>query len=304
MRRADASTTPKLRRPIPWAVLLVVSALLTGLSMTGAASATQPSAARDRVRPDFRVATFNVLGYNHTVPGGDRKGFADGRTRTNYALRILNYWDIDVVGFQEFQTENRERFMKLTGDTWAHYPGDTLARIDMHNSIAWRTDTWQLIESHTVKIPYFFDWQVNMPYILLKHLKSGRLVWFANFHNPANSHGNAEPKRTEAMRRQVVLANRLYATGMPVVFTGDFNEREDYFCGLTRGAPMKASQGGSVGISSTCRPPTGPTARLPIDWIFGSTNLTFTKHKHRDGKLVQKTTDHPVIFADVALPPA
>ncbi len=72
MRSDDASNTPRLRRPTAWAVLLVLSALLTGLSLTGAASASTPASARDTLRPDFRVATFNVLGYNHTVPGGDR----------------------------------------------------------------------------------------------------------------------------------------------------------------------------------------------------------------------------------------
>jgi endonuclease/exonuclease/phosphatase family metal-dependent hydrolase len=281
-------------------VLLVLGALVSAVALSGSADASAAHRRREN-KPLFRVASFNLLGFKHTAPGGDRKGFADGRTRMGYAVNFLNYWRVDVVGFQEFQTEQRDKFMSLTGSTWDNFPGDSMSRIDMHNSIAWRTAEWQPIEKHTVKIPYFDGEPVNMPYVLLKNVATGRLVWFANFHNPASVYGPAQKWRNEAMQREVKLANTLNATGIPVILTGDMNENTEYFCGMTTGAPMKAAAGGSFGTSTCSDYPPRP---MGIDWIFGSNYLTFSHYHRREGKLVQKTTDHPVVFADVTLPPA
>ena len=297
MSRAAAGSTPTRRHRLSLAILLVLAALVGATALSGSADASSQRRRDDK--PLFRVASFNVLGYKHTAPGGDRKGFADGRTRMGYAVNFLNYWRVDVVGFQEFQTEQRQKFMSLTGTSWENFPGDTMNTIDMHNSIAWRTGEWQAIEKHTIKIPYFDGDPVDMPYVLLKNLSSGRLVWFANFHNPASVYGPAQKWRTEAMHREVKLANNLNATGIPVLLTGDMNENTEYFCGMTTGAAMKAAAGGSFGTSSCSDYPPRP---MGIDWIFGSNYLTFSHYHRREGKLVKKTTDHPVVFADVTLP--
>jgi endonuclease/exonuclease/phosphatase family metal-dependent hydrolase len=275
-------------------VFLVLGALLSTMAFAGPAEAHH----RHANNTDFRVASFNLLGYSHTGKHG-RDGFTDGRTRMGYANRFLNYWGIDVVGFQEFQPEQRATFMSLTGSSWENFPGDTMSRIDMHNSLSWRTAAWQAIEKHTIKIPYFDGEPVDMPYVLLKNIATGRLVWFANFHNPASVYGPAQKWRTEAMHREVKLANTLNATGIPVILTGDMNENTEYFCGMTTGAAMKAAAGGSFGTKSCSDYPPRP---MGIDWIFGSNDLTFSHYHRREGKLVQKTTDHPVVFADVTLP--
>jgi endonuclease/exonuclease/phosphatase family metal-dependent hydrolase len=298
--RAAAGSIRPRRHRLSLVILLVLAALVGATALSGSADASTAQRRRTN-QPLFRVATFNLLGFKHTVPGGDAKGFADGRTRMGYAVSFLNKWGVDVVGFQEFQPEQRDRFMALTGRSWDHFPGDTMSRIDMHNSIAWRTAEWQPIQKETIKIPYFDGELVDMPYVLLRNLATGRLVWFANFHNPASVRGPAQKWRTEAMRREVALANTLDATGIPVVFTGDMNENIEYFCGMTTGAPMKAAAGGSFGTRSCSDYPPRP---MGIDWIFGSLNLTFSHYSRREGRLVQKTTDHPVPFADVTLPPA
>ncbi|MDX6324742.1 MAG: hypothetical protein QOK15_1096, partial [Nocardioidaceae bacterium] len=194
MSRAATDPTPHRRTGLGWAVFLVLGALLSTMAFAGPAEAHH----RHANNTDFRVASFNLLGYSHTGKHG-RDGFTDGRTRMGYANRFLNYWGIDVVGFQEFQPEQRATFMSLTGSSWENFPGDTMSRIDMHNSLSWRTAAWQAIEKHTIKIPYFDGEPVDMPYVLLKNIATGRLVWFANFHNPASVYGPAQKWRTEAM---------------------------------------------------------------------------------------------------------
>ena len=51
----------------------------------------------------FRVATFNVLGFGHTEPGGDRKGWANGRKRMLWATRVITASRVNLIGFQEFE---------------------------------------------------------------------------------------------------------------------------------------------------------------------------------------------------------
>lgn len=278
-------------------ILLALLSLQGPIGVSRTAAATQPPARTVVLDAPFRVATFNLLGYGHTAPGGNRSGYADGVTRMNYTYRLLTRHGIDIVGFQEFQTEQFERFNELTAGTWGTYPGDTLTRAAMHNSIAWRNDTWELVEADSIPIPYFDGVEIRMPFVLLRNLETGRLVYFANFHNPANARGPAERWRNEATARQIELALTLRRSGLPVVFTGDFNEREDYFCQLTAGAPMKAANGGSTGT------PCAPPAQMRIDWIFGSTNFRFLLYEEKEGRLVRRASDHPLIFSDLALRP-
>lgn len=277
-------------------VCLALLSMQTPVSLDRAAAATAPPTRTVELGESFRVATFNILGYGHTAPGGNRRGFEDGITRMSYTYRLLNRNAVDIVGFQEFQTEQFQRFNELTAGAWDTYPGDQLSRAAMHNSIAWRTDTWRLVEAQSIPITYFDGAEIRMPFVLLLNLETGRMVYFANFHNPADARGPAQRWRDEATRRQVALALQLRRSGLPVVFTGDFNERETYFCRLTGGAPMKAANGGSTG--TPCTPPD----TMRIDWIFGSTNFRFLSYQVLEGRLVRKASDHPFIYSDMALP--
>lgn len=304
--------------PIPSGKTLLAAALVLALCATlvlavrgdrDPAAATAPSGARamagDTEEPvvrhaPFRVANFNVLGYSHTAPGGSRYGkYADGVTRMTWTYDLLNRYRISVVGFQELQTKQLRRFRTLAKSSWGVYPADQLDGMAMNNSIAWRTDTWQLLEARTTPIPYFRGRLVQMPYLLMRHVPTGRLAWFANFHNPANPSDLPDQQRwrDEATRRQVALANRLRQSGIPVVFTGDFNERGKYFCRLTLGAPMQSASGGSYN-STECLPP----ADMIVDWIFGTLDYEFTNYAARRGYLVRRASDHALVIADGALP--
>jgi hypothetical protein len=76
---------------------------------------------------------------------------------------------------------------------------------------------------------------------------------------------------------------------------GDFNEREEAFCAVTRSAPAVAANGGSAG------PPCVPPATTGIDWIFGTKNIAFSNYRRLRGGLISQATDHPVIVADAEL---
>jgi endonuclease/exonuclease/phosphatase family metal-dependent hydrolase len=309
-RTAQVGTT----RPFWWlptigTLAVALAALLAGAVLTGQTPApdrnapvleTPFSRMAQSTTPLSRVASFNVLGANHTDgPKATKTNFASSTVRTPNTLKILNNNGVDIVGFQELNRVQHDQFMKLTGDSWDMYPGDELTNYATHNSIAWRTAEWKLLEANTIPITYFNGTLVPMPYLLMRHVATGRLVWVANFHNPASTRNRAPQLewRLKAKAAQVALANRLHQTGVPVIITGDMNERASYHCSMTSLAPMRAANGGSVGTTRCVAP-----KDTRIDWIFGSSFLKFSSYLAQRTPLVQRTTDHPLVVADVTVP--
>ncbi|RHW25915.1 hypothetical protein D0Z08_16370 [Nocardioides immobilis] len=250
----------------------------------------------------FRIASFNVLGYSHTKPGGNKCcRWAGGVARMASAVQLIRGNNFHVVGFQEFEKEQYGAFLSMTGGGWQVYPGLRLGTNPVRNSIAWDTSTFELVSAHTTPIPYFHGHMVPMPYVLLKHRETGRLSWFINIHNPASVRGPAQHWRDLATSREIALMRDLqkpragYPLGIPTFLMGDFNEKAEAFCRVTAGANAQAANGGS---STPCRLP----GNHGIDWIFGTREgVTFSNYARLSGGLISRTTDHPLIYSDVTL---
>jgi Endonuclease/Exonuclease/phosphatase family len=245
----------------------------------------------------FRVGTLNVLGDSHTAKGGNKKGWASGYTRMGWAYSQIMQADLDVVGFQEFETPQYHRFQSLGGSAWDVYPGPALDRGSIRDSIAWRTDTWTFVEGTSISIPYFHGQPIRRPVVKLQNVESGRQVWFFNTHNPASTPrwGNNARWRSAAISKETELANELGSDGTPVVFTGDYNDRAPAFCPLTSRTDLVAANGGSSG--SACRLPSSPG----IDWIFGS-GMEFSKFVSARHDITGRVTDHPFVYAEADIP--
>jgi endonuclease/exonuclease/phosphatase family metal-dependent hydrolase len=316
MRTSVAARTAghELNRPAWWVptigtLAIALAALLAGAVLTGRTPAPAPDAptlqtpfskVAKTTAPVSRIASFNVLGANHTDgKRAKKRQFANSAVRTANIPQILSNNGVDIVGFQELNRTQHDRFMGLVGKKWDMYPGDELTHYATHNSIAWRTAEWKLVDANTIPITYFNGTLVPMPYLLLRHIATKRLLWVANFHNPGSTrHRPPQHKwRAKAKNAQIGLANRLHKTGVPLIITGDMNERETYHCSMTSRAPMKAANGGSVGTSRCVAP-----RDTRIDWIFGSTRLRLFHYLAQRTPLVQQTTDHPVVLSDVAIP--
>jgi hypothetical protein len=242
----------------------------------------------------FNMATFNLLGSSHSKAGGSSARWGPGTQRMRGAMRILGQHQVSVVGFQEFQPDQRATFRReATG--WEMYPGLSMGRRAGENSVAWRSDTWEMVKPGLIPIPYFNGRIRPMPYVLLRNKQTGVQAYFSTFHNPANINGNMQRYRTEATNREIKLFNQLETTGIPQFVTGDMNERNEYFCRVTGSTPLTAAAGGSN--SGRCAPPK-PTQ---IDWIFGSPGVQWSNYLIDRGQLVRRTTDHPVVVATVTV---
>lgn len=244
---------------------------------------------------EFVISSFNILGSTHTT---NSSRFAPGPVRARYAAQLLLAHEVEIVGFQEMQNNQRDVIQNIVGDRYAMFPGASMSERESVNSIAWDVTRWEAVDSRTVDIPYFGGRIRKMPVVRLQNRSNDAQVWVGNFHNPADAHGPAQRWRDEAKRIQIDLANDLIeADGIPVLFTGDFNDREDVFCPMVGLTPLEAADGGTSNASG-CRPPV-PTR---IDWIFGS-DVTWISYLADEGPLVRRTTDHPMIVAHAVLEP-
>lgn len=248
-----------------------------------------------RIQPfEFRVASYNVLGDSHTGPGGNKPGFPDGGPRMDMAIAALRNNGIDVVGFQEFEQSQFAMFSARAGE-YSLYPGMSLGNRSVRFNIAWRSSVWRLVEGRTLSIPYAGGNRIAMPVVLLESISTGRKAWFANFHNPADtpSLGNNARWRAEAASIEVSYLTELHqSTGQPVIATGDYNERAEIFCRFTAGGVFTAAAGGSS--AGGCAPP----ARMEVDWIFGSTGVSFTDYAATD---TGQASDHRLIHSTATL---
>jgi len=213
------------------------------------------------------------------------------------AWSLINQADLDVIGFQEFEDPQYARFRSLAGSGWSLYPGPSLDRGSIRDSIAWRNDVWELVEANSISIPYFHGQMIRRPVIKLKNKQSGREVWFFNTHNPATtpSHGNNAHWRGVAIGIEVRLANQLAADGTPVVFTGDYNDRAEVFCPIVGGTDLEAANGG--GYSGGCDTPD----HMDVDWIFGS-GMQFSNFVSASQGIVGRVSDHPFVYAQGYIP--
>jgi endonuclease/exonuclease/phosphatase family metal-dependent hydrolase len=247
----------------------------------------------------FTTATFNVLGNSHTQKGGHAHGLASGVQRMGRTVDLLQSYGVDVVGFQELQIKQYSEFLRLAGDEFGIYPGPEQNRRSKQNSIAWRTSVFDLVEGRPLMIPYFDGQNWAMPLVRLRHKATGQEFYMMTVHNAATMKrtGNQTRWREAAMRKEIRIAHELSSTGLPVIVTGDMNDRVTYFCNFTASGEMHAAAGG--GNSGSCQPPPASIAR--VDWIFGSRDVSFSDYRFIKDAEVLKVSDHPLILTETVL---
>ena len=241
----------------------------------------------------FRVASFNVLGASHTTSTQSHYGRSTGKVRARWTVQVLNRHRVDVVGLQELEPVQFRVIKGLSGRAWQMYPGMRHGARSLANSVAWRTDSWQLVRAERFSIPYFGGRTRTAPAVLLRHRETGVLVGFVNVHNPATTPrwGDNRRWRAAALRIEADVATRFRREGFPLVVTGDFNGVLKPFCVLSRVGGLSAANGGESGHRCV------PSKRSGVDWIFGSQQVRFLDYVQDRTALVRRTSDHPIVVA-------
>jgi hypothetical protein len=235
--------------------------------------------------PDFGVAMLNILGSNHTQ--GGKGGYAPGTSRAHSATQMLLARDASIIGFSEIQ---RDQLAVFTNNApgYAVYPGTSLGSPGIPTTVAWNTAVWELVEAHTVTIP-FVGQQRPAPVVRLAHVESGAEIWVMNIHN---SPGGMEAEREHAEAIELAKIRELEATGIPIILTGDFNEKQEALCDFTA-TSLESAVGGGY-----CYPPPQP---MRVDWIFASEGFSVNSWDVTRTAPVPYITDHAALFARLSL---
>lgn len=239
----------------------------------------------------FRVGTFNVLGSQHTAPGGGRQSYPPASTRTPASVRLALKHGVDVLGTQELQAD---QLAGLTGGTgMAAYPGTAWGSVETDNSILYDPGLFEFVSGDRFTLT-FMGRPRPQPILRLRHRASGREFYVVNTH-PSAGDGVYAAQRRAGQSALVSVVNNLRAEGLPVLVTGDMNDREAFYCAVVPPTGMSAANGGSHG--SGCQPPPSP---VPVDWVVGS-GTTWSGYWRDTTPVTQRTSDHFFISATARL---
>jgi endonuclease/exonuclease/phosphatase family metal-dependent hydrolase len=281
-RREDVSGSARRSAPTSYRVHRGTSLQLTP------AARLRIKAARQALLPktsSFLFATLNVLGSQHSAAKG---GFGPGTSRAYREAALLRARGIDLIGLQEVQKDQGAVLAaQLPGYTV--WPRESLGPQGYRLQMAWRDDRFTLVEGKSTT--YLFDhMHIPLPYALLRDNKTGAEFWFINAHN---SPEGLQAERVVSSGIEARLVQQLKATGHPVLLAGDLNEHASVFCRLAAAAGLKSANGGYY--SGGCHYPQGP---LRIDWLMGSSDVTFSSYRQDHTTISAGESDHYLILAD------
>lgn len=273
-------------------LLAAVPLLLASLALAGPSATASSTTAARPTSPSFEIATFNVLGSQHTL--GD-PAWRSGKARARITADVVEREGIDLIGLQEVQADQLKVLTRRL-ERYAVWPGTALGRGGMRLQIAWKR--WLFRKLDHGSITTAFDRQLRpVPWVLLEHRATGRKLYVVDVHNSARE---LEDERDSATRQEVALVRKLRATGRSVFVVGDMNEHTEAFCEFVGRTDLVAANGGSATSPRACSPPPG---RLYIDWIFGAGPMTFSGYAPLADASVRLASDHSLIRATVTLRP-
>lgn len=245
----------------------------------------------------FRLATYNVLGENHTGPYRHEDGFAPSRLRSEWTMQTIRTHELDIVGLQEPAAGQVAGILKAGDGRYNAYPHPTKDNKSTETTIVWDTQRFAAVQKRTIRTQ-FIAREYPRPYIKFKDRQTGRKFWVMNIHNAPWDY---QRKRNEAVAEQLAKINELEASGLPVYYIGDFNEKRTILCKVLRNTDMKSPLGGWLSPDGTCNNPN--RGRMRVDWIFGSKKHTeWSNYRVVKYPMIRLVTDHWVHFVDVAVP--
>lgn len=234
-----------------------------------------------------KVGSFNLLGSQHTAPGGSRQKFPPASVRTPRAAALVSKHGVDILGAQELQADQLRGLQGATG--MAAYPGFSWGEAETDNSVLWDPSEFELVEGTRFTIT-FMGRARPQPIVRLRHLGTGRELYVVNTH-PSAGGGQYLAERRRGQAALVAVVRDLKAQGLPVLVTGDMNDRQEFYCQVVAPAGLSAPNGGSY--ASGCRPPPNP---LPVDWVVGS-GVGWSGYWRDTTPVTQRTSDHFFISA-------
>lgn len=234
---------------------------------------------------DVRIGTFNVLGSQHTAAGGDRRRYPAASTRSPAAASLLLKHGVDIVGAQELQADQLAALTSRLG--FAAYPGTAWGSAETDNSILYDPDRFEFVSGSHFTIT-FMGRARPQPILKLRERATGREFYVINTHPSAHG-GRYATERRNGWATLVSIVQSLKGEGLPILVTGDMNDREAFYCAVVSPAGMTAANGGGSG----CAPPPSP---VPVDWVVGY-GVSWTGYWRDTTPVNRRISDHFLVSA-------
>lgn len=274
------------------------AAAATGAQPERASSVSRQSGAQGYVRTadvpvQVRIGTFNILSSWHTRVGRGEAWMAPGPMRAHLAAEAVRLYDADVVGFQELDADQMGPMPTALPD-YAFYPGNSLGAKGVNNTIGWNKTKFDRVSGGYFTVVFLGE-DRHVPFVKLRHKATGQEFWVLNTHNTPKRGGDPRltKEREKQVAQEIAKVKQLQKDGLPVLMTGDLNDKDWTYCQIVTQTSLRPAQGFPGG----CKLP-NPSR---IDWVFGSRvswqpGATFDR-----GPLVSRVTDHHVMFATATL---
>jgi endonuclease/exonuclease/phosphatase family metal-dependent hydrolase len=240
----------------------------------------------------FQIGTFNVLGSQHTAPGGDRRAYPPASVRTPRAVARIRSFGVDILGLQELQPDQLNAFTSMTG--YAAYPGYAFGDRETDNSIIYDDSRFEFVSGSYFTI-HFMHADRPQTILRLRDKQTGREFYVLNMHASAGGGGYAVTRRAGHFTAAATV-NRLKSEGIPIFLTGDMNDRAEFFCRVAPITGMVAAIGGST--SGGCH----PAGALAVDWVMGWGNVGFSNYIE-DRSTLGDVSDHHFVVGTATVGP-
>jgi alpha-tubulin suppressor-like RCC1 family protein/endonuclease/exonuclease/phosphatase family metal-dependent hydrolase len=262
---------------------------------TAASGSQRATAARATGGPySFTIATMNALGNGHTRPYAKDDHFAPSRMRAEWTAGAIEHQlGASIVGVQETTAGQLQGIIDATNGAYASFQTPDAGDLGVESALLWKKSVWEATQTEVIKTQ-FIRRDLPRPVVKLRNRATGREIWVMNVHNAPWEY---QAKRNAAAKEEIAKLQELEATGLPVFFIGDMNEKQTIFCKVLRDTQLVSPLGGSY-RKGTCTPPKGV---LRVDWIFGSKSVGFEGYRTSRDTLVRLSTDHwvPVVRVNV-----
>ena len=212
-----------------------------------------------------RVLVMNIQGASHA------KDYVY-RMRLFSRLLAFRRWP-NLLLLSECQPPQQ----KLLPSRYAYFAG----KGGWSDVVAWKRHLYDVVSERTYRIPYL-DGAHNVPYVLLRHKKTGRYIWLFPVHLPPTMDGyDQEDRRVGARILFEAVATALESFDAPVLIGGDFNDHfiQDW---IRRNVSDEIQKRLTLGVVDK---------RRNIDYLFG-VGVVWKKTAVLWTRRVRRITDH------------
>ena len=159
----SGKATTKVAEPKPATV--VPGRVIAPMTPAQIDAALRRAAEREAARQTmtFQIGSFNVLGSQHSAPGGDHARYPAASARNTGAVARIRSFGVDILGTQELQPDQLNGITAMTG--YAAYPGYAFGSRETDNSILYDDSKFEFVSGSYFTIHFM---HANRPQTILR----------------------------------------------------------------------------------------------------------------------------------------